>query len=338
MYQQANAGRMVPSFVLAVAVVLLTGCATPSLQGIPSGLSKAERTTLMKAARTDVINVTQSLYDTYESARNTNLKFAYWSNVPFIIAGTAAAAAIFYKAHRDTLAGIGIASGALGTFNTFTNSRANAKVYQSGMNALVCVQTRLGPFLQQISDSNLKAGRDVLTREVINAEQALTNAKAVLQAKNAADEQKKNGGVVTQLAEQQHALSLAVAAARTAITAANAELTYYARLPAVVAMHVQRIDTKVASKVTQSDISFADARKNALDLTTAPDAAPKPPAPAAKPTTASEASKTPIKDAIDDFAERSVSLQTKTAQLKELIANFALVARNEEAEACVNAI
>lgn len=318
-------------FVLFI-ILLLPACA--NLQGIPSGLTAADKKDLASEDRKTVFAVADRLSDTYEEARNDNLRFAYWSNIPLIGAAAGAAGAIAYQAHRDVLAGIGIFAGTLVGFNTFTNARANAKVYQGGINALTCVRTKLAGY------DNLGAdplGLRASTLALEEGELALVTSQSLLTNPTAVKERSADPNLASAQSANEKLLIQAISDAKQAIAAGRQEMASLSGLLAFTVDSIRQIDATVASKISQIDVNYSTLLSSISGMTTAPKPAPtKAGAPQADVKIMS--SGTPVADVVKSMQSAIINLQRSTAALTEATTKFGLSARKQEVEACIKSV
>lgn len=322
-----------------LSCVFLASCA--NLQGIPSGLTDQNSTDLEKNTLSDSLKVASDLKKTYETARDNNLKYAFWSNVTFVPLAAGAAGAIAFNAYKDLLAGIGIAAGSLAGLNMFVNARANAKVYQSGMNALLCVRTSLGPYLT-VSSEPLTAGVPALADRITQASRTLTDATSLkFDTPQQIAEIRNNPLVVTTLASSEKTLTQAIADAKKTLGDAQAELGLYAGIASFAAGSIRQIDSVVASKITQPDISFSALEASILGLTKAPTPAsttPPKPAPAPIPGVLlrpAPPSSTPIADAAAEAQKSARALADEAAALTGELQKFGLSAQEKTVADCI---
>ena len=336
-----------------MVLLLLSGCATTSLQGIPQGLTSTDKTTLGGNDVGASLKIAAALSDKYESARNENLQYIYWSNVPLIPLGIAAAGALYYGAHRDVLAGIGLAAGGLAAFNTFTNARANVTAYASGLNALGCLRGRLLSYVGKDNDANtLAKDATALLGAIANAEASLSAYSGLLSSADAAAEVKADPRVVTPYLTNLELLKTVVGEAKKVATAADKEAVAFRGLPVFLDANIREIDRKVAAKITLNPQSF-DAVKTSVttSIGTATGTPASPPKGDPTPPKAPQVKKapgkkdvvekpapSPVKDATQVLATHVTALQGATAPLRDKVNRFPLSQRQEEVETCVKNI
>jgi len=250
--------------VIIVAVLLLTGCA--SLSGIPVGLEKAERQKI--AAHQDlksVLEVSDFVLSKYEKARNDNLHYVFYSNLAFIPAAIAAAGGIYFKASSDFLAVTGIFAGALASTNTFINAKSNATVYQSGINALSCIQLALRRYDQNEPEpiKSLKSFVSSLEKEINKAQNLLAQAKSFnYDTKEAKKEIADDKTAIQKFTNEQVSLSETISKAMTALDSGNSEITAYDTLSIFAGEMICTTDQLVAAKISQPNVDFATLRDN----------------------------------------------------------------------------
>jgi hypothetical protein len=327
------------ALVALLFVLAVSGCA--NLKGIPAGLDKSDKQNLAAQDLKTSLTVALTLSDRYEQARNDNLNYVYWSNVPFIPAAGVAAAAVYYKAHRDLLAGVGILAGTLAGFNAFTNARPNARVYQTGIEALSCVHTKLGIYVSKKSAADkMDQDADFLAKEIAGGKVVLTKSQNLdLASAAAVNERTSNGTVVSSLASNEKLLEQALAEAERVMNLAKEEATRYQYLPSFVSDSISLIDKKVSGKITQGDVNYAELSTSILGYTVAPKvpavpAGGAPGKPLQNPL-ATGGAPTPMADAVNETRVAINRLQQLTAALSRARSDFALNEREQEVAACI---
>ena len=328
--------------IYVVAPLFLASCA--SIQGIPLGLTDQNQASLASQDLQRTLGVALELKRTYESARDENLKYIYWSSVPFFPLAAAAAGDIYSKS-TSALAGVGIIAGTLAGFNSFTNARPNAKVYQSGINGLVCLYTKLGGYSdRQLDAKALKDDADSLTSRLIpSAQAALTASQNLdLNAGEAQAERTANPTIISSLSTMEKSLTQAISDAQHAATGARSEKTLFDNLAAFGATSIIQIDSIIASKVTLTDVSYSTLVSSISGYTTAPKPpTTTPPAGAAQLLVRPEkaaALATPIADAIKAMQGSITLLQQSTSALAEETSKFGLTAREQEVATCIKSL
>ncbi len=286
------------------------------------------------------MEVANALLSKYEGARNKNLKFAFNSNMWVLTLAGAAGAAGAFRSSRDTLAGIGVGAGILLAGDTFLNARPNAKVYQSGMNALTCELVNLKPYIASeqlptdtdISKDLTEAQKD-LENETSQMAQldkdkaALTQAQADLVAATSAKPATKGkaasakpaaqaaGGVnISDLTDAMSSLKTAQAQAQKAQQNLNNVTALNAQLPIFAANATASIDQAVAAKITQADVSYTSTVSSIAPLTKTP-AAVKSLAPAPTPPSAGGSPANNVRDFIRTQKNAQTAVATATATL-----------------------
>lgn len=343
---------------LTVSLLLvLAGCT--SLQGVPIGLTRPEKVNLSSGVLKTDLDTAMNLSDRYEDARNSALHYVFWSNAPFLPLGVAGAGAIYYKGSKDLIAGLGIAAGSLLATNTFINARGVAKAYQSGMDGLACVTTKLrvyeagGP---KVPDSEaLKSDADKLELAIAAGSSALAGSLAASLAGPAAEgERTANPTVVSVLAGNEKALTQAIADAQATIDAARNEVGLFNRLPGYCADRIRDINSIVGSKISPSDVNYTSLLSSLSALTTQP-APPKgaaaavaPAAPlvaslaAAKSGGSSSKMQKPASTALAVVAQRAKDTSDEIAALtKKLVAEttaFDLSTQERDIAACIKSL
>jgi len=318
--------------------IFLASCA--SLKGIPQGLTDQNTADMAKNTLEDSLKVSNDLSKTYKTARDENLDYAFWSNVAFVPLAAGAAGAIAFNAYKDLLAGIGIAAGSLGGLNVFINARANAKVYQSGMNGLACISTNLTPYLTLNADA-LEAEVLALGGQIALANQTLAEATSLrFDTPQQIAEIKSNPLVVTTLAASERILTQAIADAQKALGDGESETVLFAGIATFAASSIRQVDAIVASKITQPDISFSALQSSITGLTKAPAATPKPAPPAAGAHAIVPAvpSTTPIADAANDAQRSSQTLAKATTEMSAHAQKFGLSTQQKAVGDCIKGL
>jgi hypothetical protein len=321
--------------------LFLASCATvqENLQGIPQGLTSQDRQTIAQGQLATTLQVANDLEARYQTARDDNLRYAYWSNVAFIPAAMVAAGAIAFNAYKDLLAGVGIAAGGLAGFNTFVNARNNAKIYQSGMNGLDCITTKLSPYVNAKAES--------LQRTTDNLESALVEAQIALaldqsfkfNTKNEIAEIRNNPLAVTSLAGAEKVASQAISDAQKALSDAQTEIALYSSAPFFAADGIRKVNVLVSSKISQSDVNYSSLLTSISGLTKAPTPAPKAAAPAAAaPAAAAPPSATPIADATAMTLDLAQKLAKQTAALIAATQQSGLAAQEKAVTDCLTTV
>jgi hypothetical protein len=313
------------------AVLLLSSCV--NLQGIPLTLTAAQKADLASGDRVKALALVQSLSDSYEEARNDNLRFAYWSNVPFLALAAAAAGAVYYKAHRDVLAGIGIAAGTLVGFNTLTNARANAKVYQSGINALSCVQTKLGGYT---SVGTLGLRIQALDGAVDTARRSVAASKRLLDGadETANKERAANPRIGAAQMAAHTALEQAINDAIASRDAAEKEMHKFSTIAEAIRDKVRQIHIAVSAKITSADLNMEGLIKG-METPKVPVGGAKP---AAAPLQPKAGSSSPIADITETMQSQLQEVQRLTTELKSAVAEFGLTTRLQEVDVCIKGV
>jgi hypothetical protein len=231
MEQQVSNWRLMPLLCTVIAACLLSSCA--NLRGIPQGLNDANRLELSKGDIKSTIAVARDVQGRYEVARDNNLDYAFWSNAAFIPLAAVAAGAIAFNAYKDLFAGVGIAAGSLAGANVFINARANAKVYQLGINGLDCVIVNLGQYANA-SPSDLSVGDLELQRRLAIGRADLIRAQAFkFSTPPEVAEIQSNPLVITTLAATQKILVQAIDDAETTSSDARTEIGLFAQTSVV---------------------------------------------------------------------------------------------------------
>ena len=333
--------------ISAVLLLALPGCA--NIQGIPYGLSAltpSQKEDLAKPDLKAVLSSTDALTETYRIARDENLRYVFWSNVAYFPLGAAAARDI-YRKNNGALAGVGIVAGTLAAFNSFTNARPNAKVYQTAITALLCIRTKASPYLLLEKDTDdLRQGAKGVAAQVGKVQASLSLLQHLnLESDPVKAELKVNPSLVTMLLNAEKAGSQAISDALHAVTAARHEVMLFDTLPSFVTDSVLQIDSAVAAKITVNDVTYSALVSSLSALTAAPKPATTSPVPAAptvaKPPTPNKGllkdviPPTPAADAIKAVHGDATELQKITDNLIQATAKFALSAREKEMSACL---
>lgn len=340
--------RARPIWRLGICIViplLLASCA--NVRGIPAGLTDENQTNLASQDLQKTFSVALALQATYRNARDDNLNYVYWSSVPFFPIAAAAAGAIYGK-HNSRLASIGIAAGTLVGFNSFTNARANAKAYESGIVALACVYRSLSGYSNRQSDaSSFKDDAETLNSTLIPAAQsALSVSQSLnLNAGDAQAERAANPTVMSSLSTAEKSLTQAISDAQSAATGARNEKSLFDNLSAFGASNITQIDTIVAAKVTVADVNYSTLLTSISGYTNAPKS-PTTPSTTGAGTPSAEPKKmaggavpaAPIADAIKTMQSSISQLQQATSALTDKTSKFGLTAREQEVAACIKNI
>ncbi len=314
-----------------IACLLLSSCA--SLEGIPQGLSAEDRTDISSGDLARAFKAADNLSSTYAKARNENLRYAFWSNVPFVPLAAGSAAAIYSKASKDVLATIGIVAGSLIGFNSLINARSNEKSYGSGIAALLCLQTNLEPYVKK-NTRELDDKSGALIGLIESAKETLEGSQNVLSAENADAEISANQKVVGTFASNQKDLSQAITDAQAAVGAAENEVGLFDTLPIFVANGIRQIDATVANKVGQGDISYSGL-VTSISASTTP---PAPPHSAAPPDKSKANSETPVADSAKALLTTTTDLKQATAEVVSATKTFGLTAQEQTVSTCIKAI
>ncbi len=322
--------------ISAVLLLALTGCA--NIQGIPHGLSAltpSQREDLAKPDLKAVLSSADALAETYRIARDENLRYVFWSNVAYFPLGAAAARDI-YRKNNGALAGVGIVAGTLAAFNSFTNARPNAKVYQTAITALLCIRTKANPYLMLEKDAkDIRQSAEAVADQVGTVQALLSKLQHLgLERDDVKAELKANPSLLTTLLNAEKAGSQAISDALQAMTAARHEVMLFYALPAFVTDSVLQIDSAVAAKITVNDVTYSALVSSLSALTAAPKPATTSPLPAA-PTVAKTLVATPVADAAMTVHHSATELQKITDNLIQATAQFALSAREKEMNACL---
>lgn len=318
--------------VIAVAL-LIAGCG--SLRGVPPALSDATRGDLASDELSQALVGAEKVIKSYVEERDRNLEYVYWSNAAFVPLAAASAGGLYYKAHNDFLAGIGIIAGSLAGFNSFTNARANARVYQQGINALECAYQRLSPYKTRNDDA--------VTREADNLEDAIDAAKATLAFAEAmtfkSPEEKaeieKNGSVVSKLAVQMKRLSTAIGDADKQVEDARAEAGLFSELGTFAGASVRRVHAIVSGKIAVLDTDFASL-KSSIGANTPQKAAPKAGAATAAAPAPAVQSATPIADVVADLERTARNVEKLAQGVAKRVQKFALSANKKAVDDCIS--
>ena len=348
--------------LLLVMALGSTGCA--SISGRPVGLTTCEDATLgrpcqkykkdtLAAAENlqDVLKVADSLSSLYIGAREDNLFYAFWSNALYFPLGIAAAAYTIQKNHANALVNLGIASGALVGANTFINARPNAKVYQSGVNTMVCLTTQLEPFVTRepdlkdpsvsrksddVEDLQRRAGE--LVRSMGEASALLPKMDPLLNTaltgKAATEEQSRNPAVFTTLAHTRQALSFAMADAQKAIDSANGEISRFRNVISYAKSKIVLIDKFVETKITQPDINFQTLSKSLIPTSSATVTTKG----AAPSETRLKAKVAPIEEVIAIAQTKTADLLKWTKEVATMTSTFGLSAAQKAVDDCISAM
>jgi hypothetical protein len=331
MEQQVFARRLKALFCTVIVACLLSSCA--NLRGIPQGLNDANRSELSKGDIKSTIGVARDLQGRYEVARDNNLDYAFWSNVAFIPLAAVAAGAIAFNAYKDLYAGVGIAAGSLAGANVFVNARANAKVYQLGINGLDCVVVNLGQYANA-SPSDLSAGDIELERRLAIGRADLIRAQGFkFTTPPEVAEIQNNPLVITTLVTNEKILAQAVDDAETTSSDARTELGLFAQLPSYAADSVTQVNKIVASKISQTDVPFSSLVTSLGALAKVP-AAPKP----AATTSAAAPSQTPLGDAATQALASAQALFVQTVVVRSLVQQFGLSNKEKRVDECIKSL
>jgi hypothetical protein len=326
---------MLRACLILIAAGLVASCATTpgNLQGIPQGLSAADRTQLATTDLATTLGVANALQQRYQDARDENLRYAYWSNIAFIPLAALGAGAMAFNAYKDLLASVGIAAGSLAGFNAFVNARNNAKVYQTGINGLDCIVVKLGPFVGQTTEP-LERRADTMHGLAWQAEAAsATNQSFKFNTPLELAEMKNNPLVVANLVAADKMLTQALAEAERALGDARNEIALYRHVASFAADSIRQVNVAVSSKIALNDINFSALQGSVSGL-----AVPPAPAPASPPAAASRApTQTPLADATSASLQSAQSLSKLSRDLAALTQQFGLTAREKGVAECIKA-
>src|SRR6266496_2301956 len=325
---------MIAKPLLLPVFLLLTGCA--SLEGIPPTLDQAMVSNLSSGDLNRVFEASDKLSEVYQTQRDENLKYAFWSNVPFVPLGATGAGGLYYKAHKDLIAAVAIIAGSLAGLNTFVNARANAKVYQGGMNTLSCIQIQLGPYTAR-DVGGIKSSLSELEGEIETASDTLASAEALtFKTADELAEIKANPTVVTTLAAQEKLLTQAISSAQKVATDAASEITLSSNVALFAADAVRQVNSILSSKITQPDISFSALQSSITTLLpTQPAASGGAPKKAAAAPAAEEPTRTPIAAITRQLQRLTVSLASKSQALQTRVDAFGLSKQEKGVTDCI---
>ncbi|MFI4975513.1 MAG: hypothetical protein ACHP84_13315 [Caulobacterales bacterium] len=335
--------------ITIIAACLLGGCA--NLQGIPSGLSLTEQQSLVTSSINDTnsskiaraLDIAATLSSTYITARNDNLHYAYWSNIVLVPIFAGGVGALYFNASKATLGGLGLAGGSITAFNAFTNARANAKVYQTAINALVCLRVNLSPYVT-MTDKDISS--ESLALEIQTGSNLLTKAAADLKSADGQAEIKADPAIASSLAESVATLTQAVSDGQQVVNSANTQETLYLGLSTYVGDSIRQIDSSVSSKITQTDVTFAAVQGAITQSTGAQKSATPPAVPPVAQTPKQEPRQqhgvpsvsTILKDDVNALTAKIQNIQRLSRQLNASVSAFALDTREQTVNSCIKAI
>lgn len=240
---------------LLIVAAFTSGCST--MQGVPTSLTDAQ----LKDAITNVMpdlkpatDLAVGRYKEYKEARDTNLSYAFWSNALLVPIAVAAAVYTFHKTHPNSLAYLGIGAGGVAGFSTFLNARANAKVYQGGMNAMTCAIARVSAIDPSKLVELKQAHADASTRRPA-VQRDLDGTLSVITSPGGA-----TAAEVATLVQTRDALMVALSQLTGALVAADREIASAGRLSGAVFALILDVEKAIASKITQPDVDFTALR------------------------------------------------------------------------------
>jgi hypothetical protein len=330
---------MLRSCLILLGSAFVASCATVpgNLQGIPQGLTAADRTQLATSDLAATLGVANALQQRYQVARDENLQYAYWSNVAFVPLAALAAGAMAFNAYKDLLASVGIAAGSLAGFNSFVNARNNAKVYQSGINGLDCIVVKLGPFVGQRTES-LEQQTDGMHSLGWQAEAASAiNQSFKFNTPLELAEMKNNPLVVANLVAADKMLTQALADAQKALGDARNEIALHRHVSSFAADSIRQVNVVVSSKIAMNDINFSALQGSISGLAVPPSPAPAPPQAAAS-REPQRPSPTPLADATSTALQLAQSLSKRSRELAAMTQQFGLTAQEKAVAECIKSV
>jgi hypothetical protein len=330
---------MLRQCLVLLGSAFVASCATVpgNLQGIPQGLTAADRNQLATSDLAATLGVANVLQQRYQVARDENLQYAYWSNVAFVPLAALAAGAMAFNAYKDLLASVGIAAGSLAGFNSFVNARSNAKAYQSGINGLDCIVVKLGPFIGQ-STEFLEQNTDAMHSLVWQAEAASAiNQSFKFNTPYELTEMKNNPLVVANLVAADRMLTQALADAEEALGDARNEIALNRHVASFAADSIRQVNVAVSSKIAMNDINFSALQGSISGLAVPPSPAPAPPRLAGS-RAVPPPTQTPLADATSTALQLAQSLSKRTRELAAMTQQFGLTAQQKAVAECIKSV